>query len=36
MNFNLKKYEEYYKAAGHAVKNGICDVIKFPNGMYCF
>ncbi len=36
MNFNLEKYKEYYKAAGYAAKNGVWDVIRFPNGKYCF
>jgi hypothetical protein len=36
MNFNLELYKEYRKKAGKDEKDGIWDVIRFPNGNYCF
>ena len=36
MNFNQELYREYRKAAGRQEKDGIWDVTRFPNGLYCF
>lgn len=36
MRFNIEHYRKYYTAAGKAEKDGIWDVIRFPNGKYCF
>jgi len=36
MNFNKELYREYRKAAGRQEKDGIWDVTRFPNGLYCF
>lgn len=36
MKFNQELYREYRKAAGRQEKDGIWDVTRFPNGLYCF
>jgi len=36
MNFNQELYREYRRAAGRQEKNGIWDVTRYPNGLYCF
>lgn len=36
MKFNIEQYLKYYKAAGQNEKDGIWDVMRFPNGKYCF
>lgn len=36
MNFNQELYREYRKAAARQEKDGIWDVTRFPNGLYCF
>lgn len=36
MKFNLEQYKKYLKAAGRHEKDGIWDVIRYPNGKYCF
>lgn len=36
MRFNIEHYLKYYKAAGRQEKDGIWDVLRFPNGKYCF
>jgi hypothetical protein len=36
MRFNIEHYRKYYKVAGRNEKDGIWDVLRFPNGKYCF
>lgn len=36
MNFNRELYRQYRRAAGRQEKDGICDVTRYPNGLYCF
>lgn len=36
MNFNIEQYHKYRKAAGRLEKDGVWDVVRFPNGKYCF
>lgn len=36
MKFNQELYREYRRAAGRQEKDGIWDVTRFPNGLYCF
>jgi len=36
MNFNIELYRKYRQVAGQKEKDGIWDVTRFPNGLYCF
>jgi len=36
MKFNIEQYRKYLKAAGSHEKDGFWDVIRYPNGLYCF
>ena len=36
MNFNLDQYKKYLNAAGRREKDGYWDVVRYPNGLYCF
>jgi len=36
MNFNKELYREYRRVAGQNEKDGMFDVTRFPNGLYCF
>lgn len=36
MNFNIDHYRKYRAAAKREEKDGIWDVTRFPNGLYCF
>lgn len=36
MRFNSELYKQYRRAAGRQEKDGIWNVTRYPNGLYCF